>query len=507
MSFFLVPIGLVLLGSLSPLLTFLWLFQTKEWRLDRLAEHLRREGWMQAMGGRLRPTIIAALVLCLAVAPIPVAVAAIWGILLVPAFLTLAQIAAGRQRMPDWTKKAALIAALALVLDVILATIFAHLTFALLLLTVLQGVVAIIAWTLVLPLDLRLKKKIFAAATARRANLPGLCLIGIVGSVGKTTTKELIRAALAGREPLVTPAHVNTELGLAQWFLRETSGWTTSTMRPVVVEMGAYRRGEIALISSVLKPTMAVVTALGSDHLALFGSEEAIVDANAEILAALPTDGTAVLLADSPATAALASRCTGRVFLAGTTDTAKVRADGIRETADGLTFAIDGSPVRLLLAGAHNAANAALAVAVADSLGIARAESVPALAKASALPGTFQVTFEHGLRVLNDTYNISPLSLRAALAWAGNQPERPRVLLTAGLLEVGTEEERFMRELGEFANGKIERAVIVGGRGASAFAQGFGGPVLPAPSDAVPAGGLLLCVGRLSHATIRQHLS
>lgn len=507
MSFFLVPIGLVLLGSLSPLLTFLWLFQTKEWRLDRLGEHLRREGWLQGMGGRMRPTIIAVFVLCVIFAPIPVAAFAVWGVLLLPACLTLVQIATGRQRQPDWTKKALLIAGIAFVLDVILATIFAHLTFTLPLLTILQGATVLAAWALVLPLDLRLKKRIFAVAKARRESLPGLHVVGIVGSVGKTTTKELVRAVLAAREPLVTPAHVNTELGLAQWFLRETRGWTSSTMRPVVMEMGAYRQGEIALIAGVLKPTVAVVTALGSDHLALFGSEEAIVDANAEILAALPPDGTAVLSADSPAAVGLATRFAGSVVLAGTTAKAQVRVTDVRESADGLAFSIDNTSARLPLAGAHNAANAALALATADALGVPRTESVPALAAAAALPGTFQVKFEHGLRILNDTYNISPLSLRAALAWAGAQPERPRVLLTAGLLEVGAEEERFMHELGEFATGKIERAVIVGGRGTDAFAEAFGGQTERSSSTTVPAGGLLLCVGRLPHATIQSLLS
>jgi UDP-N-acetylmuramyl pentapeptide synthase len=500
----LVAPALALVACLSPLLTCLWLFQLKEWRLDRLREHLRREGVFAAAGGRLRALIVG-VALCLNLAPAVAAPGrpALLGVL---ALLSIGQIAANRQRWPEWTKKAALIGIVAGALALV-ATLFvaAAMPSALPALPVLQLIGVMAAWAMVLPLDLRLRGRVFAAARARRAALPKLRVVGIVGSVGKTTTKELVRAALGGLNPLVTPAHVNTELGLANWFLRETAGFGPHEARPVVAEMGAYHAGEIALISSVLKPSVAVVTALGSDHLALIGSEQAIVDANAEILAALPPDGAAVFLADNDASASLKGRA-GSSILAGTADGADVRLTDVRETPDGLAFALEGQPGRIPFRGLHNAGNAALAIAVADALGVPRAQSLAGLEGAAGLAGTFQVREERGVRLLDDTYNISPLSFRAALAWAGSQPERPRVLLTAGLLEVGDEEERFMRELGAFARGKIERAVIVGGDGTLAFAQAFGGPVDESAASPVPPGALLLCVGRLSRATIRSLL-
>lgn len=425
-------IALALLGSLSPLLTFLWLFQLKEWRLDRLGEHLRQKNGWQAVGGPLPviTLIIWILAYSLYLGPTTLSV------LLVLAGISLGQFATKRQRLPDWTKKALLIAGLAGLINLISAIVVGLKAPTLLpFFNIIQMPVVLVAWAVTLPIDRCLKQKIFAAAKARRDSLPHLTVIGIVGSVGKTTTKELISAALAGRQPLVTPAHVNTELGIANWFLRETKDWPATTARPLVVEMGAYRQGEIALISRVIRPSMAVITALGSDHLALFGSEESIDSANAEILAALPPDSAAILLADHPRTVALGAQCPGRIVLAGEDASADVRAERVHEDAStGLNFTVDETQFSVPLSGRHNVGNVTLAIAVADALGITRTETAANLSTIQPLPGTFNVRVKNGRRYLDDTYNISPLSLKAALTWAGNQPERPRVLLTAGLL-------------------------------------------------------------------------
>ncbi len=495
------PAGLALLAALSPLLTILWLFQKKEWRLDRLNEHLRREGWQQFVGGTLRPLIAIPAVLLSFVDP-----TALWLGLGLLAGVGFIQPLLRRQHVPDWTTKSIAVTALSCLLTAVLIAAIATLAPRFLpLVSLVQGFIAVGAWGLLLPLDRRAKDRVFARARARRAVLPHITVIGIVGSVGKTTTKELTALVLGNLHPLVTPAHVNTELGLAQWFLRETIGWKPDDRHIVVVEMGAYRQGEIALIASVLQPQIAVVTALGSDHLALFGSEAAIVNANAEILAALPSDGTAILLADSPSTRSLQERVRGRVITAGTV-ACDLQATFVHESPQGLHFRVGSTDVHLPLAGQHNVGNAMLALAVGQTLGISIADGAARFAAMKPLPGTFQVRTFGGVRILDDTYNISPLSFKAALAWAGEQPERPRVLLTAGLLEVGHEEERFMRELGTIASGKIERAVIVGGHGSKAFAETFDGAVDSWPPTPVPPSGLLLCVGRLPASTINALL-
>lgn len=499
----LVIVGLTLLGSLSPLLTFLWLFQLKEWRPDRLSEHLLQKDWQIAIGGTIPAGVIALWI----VASVIINQSYLFLAVAVPAGLTGLQLISRRQRWPDWTKKAVTIAGLAVAFDLVLVTGLSHASPNLLpLLPGIQAPVVFLAWALMLPIDRHLKNNIFAAAKARRDALPHLTIIGIVGSVGKTTTKELIGAALAGKEPLVTPAHVNTELGIANWFLRETAGWTTSTTRPLVVEMGAYRRGEIALISQVIRPSIAVVTALGSDHLALFGSETAIDEANAEILSALPANGTAIFLADNARSAALRSRFVGKTILAGTETGADLRVENVTENPDtGLSFTVGQTDFRLPLSGRHNVGNAALAIAAASTLGVSDQEIAANLFTVQPLPGTFSVRVRQGLRLLDDTYNISPLSLKAALTWAGNQTERPRVLLTAGLLEVGRDEARFMRDLGEYANGRLEEAIITSKKGATAFASTFRGKTSRVGKK-VPVDGLLLCVGRLPRATIESLL-
>jgi UDP-N-acetylmuramoyl-tripeptide--D-alanyl-D-alanine ligase len=271
-------------------------------------------------------------------------------------------------------------------------------------------------------------------------------------------------------------------MGVAQWLLREFS--YLSSFSILIVEMGAYAKGEIALMCSFVQPTIAVMTPLGSDHLALFGSEEAIVEANEELIEALPKDGKA--------------------FLA----TSVEQPSDIHEDNSGLQFSILNSQFSISLHGLHNANNAALAIAVAKELGISEKRIQELLKTFHPLLHTFNVREERGITLVDDTYNSSRLSMRAALDWVGVRTERPRVMLTSGLMEVGLAEDRFMEELGTHARGKLERVVFTTDRGMQAFADAFDGPVelLNAKTNKVAASSLLLAIGRMPLSSIQRLL-
>lgn len=457
----------ILFLSLSPLLASAHLFQLKEWRLDRLGEHLRREGWMNTLLRVLFRGLI------------------------------------GAQRAPTWTPKALLLCGTSALLTAFAA--YALLTLrwhaALPLVIVLQPAFLMIAWLLWKPVDHILKQRVHSRAAAHRATFPDATIIGIVGSVGKTTTKELLKCVLRDLQPMTTPEHVNTELGVAAWFVRQRPETRDRTL--FIIEMGAYRRGEIATLCRIAQPTIAVVTALGSDHLALFGSEEAIVDANAEILDALPRDGHAFLLGDNDATKNLQKRARCPVTIAGSSD-----ATDIRDTDRGLTFESQGSRFTVALHGMHNASNALLAIAVARSMGIKDERIRELLASYRGSAHTFHLKKERGVLILDDTYNVSPLSFRAALDWAASRPERPRVLLTSGLLETGSDEARFLQELGSAATTSVERVVFTTDAGRKTFADAFGAPVelLASSCEPINDDGLLVCVGRMPPSAIQQLL-
>ena len=516
-TFELLLIAGVLVGSLSPLLTFARLFQMKEWRLDRLGEHLRREGWLRNLVGWLRGTLS---LLFVALAGASYALVFLGGdgtgaeavivtivflgscLLGAFALLSLGQFLLRRQRFPVWTSKTKALVATALLLDAALAyaSIYTLWMFALPLLPSLQSVVLLLAWLLWKPVDAILKNRLLANASIHRNTFVGATVIGIVGSVGTTTTKDLLKCVLADLSPITTPEHVNTELGVASWIRKNVPAGAEKPL--LIVEMGAYRKGEISTLCRVAQPTVAVVTALGSDHLALFGSEEAIVDANAEILAALPKDGHAFLLGDNAAAKGLAKRVACAVTVAGSGDA------GVRETDRGLTLESNGSRFTVALHGRHNAGNAMLAVAVARHMGVKDERIRELLAGYRGSARTFHLRTERGVQILDDTYNVSPLSFKAALDWAKDRSERPRVLLTSGLLETGAEEARFLRELGASAATSVERVVFTTDAGRDIFAEAFGKPVelLSGKSAPVSDDGLLVCVGRMPPATIQRLL-
>jgi UDP-N-acetylmuramoyl-tripeptide--D-alanyl-D-alanine ligase len=265
------------------------------------------------------------------------------------------------------------------------------------------------------------------AALARLATrtvtaLPDLTVVGVTGSSGKTSTKDLLAAVLAPLGPTVAPpGSFNNELGLPWTALR-----ADPTTRHLVLELSARGRGHIAALCAVAPPRIGVVLNVGRAHLGEFGSPEAIAEAKGELVEALPpgapgTGGVAVLNADDPAVAAMAARTQARVVPVGRSPVAAVRADDVVLDAGRPRFrlaATQGSAeVTLRLVGAHHVGNALAAAAVALELG-GTAEGV-----AAALSGTgpasrwrMEVTDRpDGVTVINDAYNANPESMRAAL--------------------------------------------------------------------------------------------
>lgn len=518
---------LTIIGCISPLLTFLALFQQKEWRLDRLAEYIRHEGAMQQLFGRVRPTLSGLMFLTVAIGITLVLTATSKGGLIVAfnalsllhlawltvfAILSAVQLVMRRQRTPVWTMKAKMIGGVAFLFLCVVTYTTAPLLIVAPLLFLLQPVIGIAAWYSLLPADQYLKKRYFAKAESIRHTWGNATVIGIAGSVGKTTTKELLTHVLQDLHPFATPEHVNTEMGVAQWMAAlDGSGNTQHEAQHAkifIIEMGAYRKGEIALMCRFVKPTIGIMTALGSDHLALFGSEETIINANAELLHSLPQSGHAFLYADSPEVRSVIPTLNCHVTLAGTDETADVRADAIDETDMGLRLTLQGQTCVVPLHGMHNIGNILLAVGVAKHLGIEMKRICELLSTFRPLSHTFHVHHEQGVLLVDDTYNSSRLSIRAALHWAKTRKERPRILLLSGLLETGSQKDIFLQELGAQAKDSVERVIFLTRSGSVAFSEGFEQDVeiLSAKTNRLSTGSLLLCLGRMPPSAIQKLL-
>jgi UDP-N-acetylmuramoyl-tripeptide--D-alanyl-D-alanine ligase len=500
-----VELAAVLLASLSPLLTISALWQIKEWRADRMLDHLRSEGMLRQTLGVIRIPVLLPWYLVAALSMASVEIVS-QGAVLSMLGIGMLQWILHRQPRPVWTQKAMMIVGLSLLLTAMLGVTLRGNPLLLPLLTVLQPVVCAISWILLLPLDWFLKRRILRSAAALRQAHPTLTVIGITGSVGKTTTKELIACALQ-EQAAATPAYVNSEIGVARWLSAQLS---RPGSRPsiLIVEMGAYRSGEIRTLCEIARPSFGVVTYVGTQHIALFGSQERLIAAKGELLEALPEQGRAFVNADSSFALGMRSRARCPVTLVSTGGSSDLEGFDIEETPRGLSMRIGTTKFSVPLHGTQNATNVLLAVAVAEALGVQRNVVANRLARFRPLSGTFSVEERRGVTILNDTHNCSPESASAAIRWAEHQPAAQKVLLTPGIIEQGRETLRVHRDLGVQSSTVFGRVLFTNKKFAQIFSQGYGKnvDVLSKNSAPVEPGALLVCLGRVSPSIIDRLL-
>lgn len=249
-----------------------------------------------------------------------------------------------------------------------------------------------------------------------RERLEGGAVVGVTGSVGKTSMKDLALAACAGaRATHASEKSFNNELGVPLTLANAPEGTEVA-----IVEMGARGRGHIALLCGIARPTVGIVTAVALAHSELFGSIEGVAEAKGELVEALPAGGVAVLNAEDERVAAMAGRTAARVVTYGRSR-GDVRATGI--VLDELLrprFTVEcdegRAEVALDVRGAHMALNAAGAVATALAVGVPLEAAAAGLAAARLSPWRMDVVrAADGVVVVNDAYNANPTSMRAAL--------------------------------------------------------------------------------------------
>ena len=270
-------------------------------------------------------------------------------------------------------------------------------------------------------------------------------LVAVTGSAGKTTTRELIRAALAPLGPIqASEGNNNNDVGVPLTVLK-----ADVDHRALVIEMGMRGPGEIERLSCCTEPDLAVITNIGTAHIGRLGSREAIAAAKCEITAGLHPKGTVVIPASDPLLErALASVWSGRVLRVRLVDDPQVDADladaDLIGAIDGNQLLIDGDRLPLQLEGRHNARNLLLAVAVADQLGVSR-KALPGM-QVMVPGGRNRRLQQGGLTLLDETYNASPEAVLAALDLLAAQPGR-RFAVLGTMLELGERSLELHREV------------------------------------------------------------
>ena len=310
-----------------------------------------------------------------------------------------------------------------------------------------------------------------ASAVARRLSAT---VVGVTGSSGKTSTKDLLASVLGAAGPTVAPAgSANNELGHPYTVLQ-----ADAATRFLVLEMGARGIGHIRHLAEIAPPRIGVVLNVGSAHLGEFGSREAIAQAKGELVEALPPDGVAVLNADDPLVAAMAARTRARVVTFGESAAADVRGSDLRLDDLGrpaFTLHAGGAavPVQLQLVGEHHVANSLAAAAVALAAGLSPQDAAAGLAAARPASRWRMELTERpdGVVVINDAYNANPESMRAALkalasvtrSRAARFPQTRSFAVLGQMAELGAAEQAEHDAVGRLAvRLSISRVIAVG---------------------------------------------
>ncbi|WP_067547378.1 UDP-N-acetylmuramoyl-tripeptide--D-alanyl-D-alanine ligase [Nocardia crassostreae] len=324
--------------------------------------------------------------------------------------------------------------------------------------------------------------KLARASVDRLVAAGGMTVVGVTGSSGKTSTKDLIAAVLAPLGPVVAPpGSFNNEIGHPWTALR-----ANADTRFLVLELSARGPGHIKALTEIAPPSVGVVLNVGVAHLGEFGSHEVIAQTKGELVEALPPTGLAVLNADDHLVARMAERTRARVVTVGQASTADVRAtDVVLDEQARARFTLhhngESVPVHLAVHGEHQVGNALAAAAVALHQGADPATVARALAGAAAVSERRMdvKTREDGVTVVNDSYNANPDSVRAALkalvtmAKAGPAPRRSWAVL-GEMGELGEESVLEHDKIGRLVvRLDVDQLIVVGaGRPVRAMFQG-----------------------------------
>ena len=336
-----------------------------------------------------------------------------------------------------------------------------------------------VANLLIYPLERTINEAYLLSARRRIKTLQPR-VIGITGSYGKTSTKYILHQILSQKfNTLMTPNSYNTPMGIC----KVIRGDLTPAHEVFIVEMGAYKRGDIRELCNLASPQIGILTAVGPQHLERFKSIENIAKGKYELIESLPPDGLAVFNCDNEICAGLADKreqtgspvrryATEDAPVASVADIADLIATNVRYTDNGLaftvhanteTFDIPDTEIQTQLLGKHNVSNILAAMTVAMACGMELEEIRGAVAKVESVPHRLQLTTgAGGVTIIDDSFNSNPVGAKAALEALKEIGNGKKVLVTPGMVELGEKEYEENRRLGEEAAEVCDLVILVG---------------------------------------------
>jgi len=285
-------------------------------------------------------------------------------------------------------------------------------------------------------------------------------VIGVTGSAGKTSTKDVIAAMLAASMPVgKTIGNLNNHVGVPLSILR-----LPGEARVAVIEMGMNHPGEIRDLCAIAHPRIGVVTNVGYAHMWAFDSIQGVAGAKRELIESLPPDGIAVLNADDPLVSKFREVHRGRSITFGINCDADIRARQVQLSDRGISFMVDDVPFESPLMGRHSVLNILAGLAVASIYGIRPAQLTGVVKDLPAPSMRGQRLTHDGVVILNDCYNSSPDAARAMIDVLRDTPARRRIAVLGEMLELGRWSQPLHRDLGRYVAAN-EVDVLLGIRG------------------------------------------
>lgn len=303
------------------------------------------------------------------------------------------------------------------------------------------------------------RKALLDIASAYRG-LFDINIVGLTGSVGKTTTKELIAAVLETERNIIkTQGNFNNEIGLpfTMFGIRDSH-------EIGVIEMGMSDFGEISRLTRCARPHVAVITNIGESHIEYLGSREGILKAKCEIFEGLPDDGVVILNGDDDLLFGIKGTLPFKTIYYGIENAAcDVVAGNIRPGNNGISFTVDGEEYSLNLVGRHNVLNALCAIAVGRNYGLSNESIRAGLAAYESVGIRQSITERDGIKVITDCYNAAPKSVKAALEVLVSVAEGRKIAVLGDMAELGEESAKYHREIGAYAaENNIDMLVLTG---------------------------------------------
>lgn len=307
--------------------------------------------------------------------------------------------------------------------------------------------------------DIR-KRIIIEKARNKLKNYKNLKIIGITGSYGKSSTKEFLAAILSEKfNTLKNPASINTSIGVAENILRNLK----TGCEVLIVEMAAYKKGEIKEICNLVNPSIGIISAIGNQHLSLFGSIKNLRESKFELIQALPPGSLAFFNSDNKESEELienAKKLGRKVITIGTKAKPLYKATNIIESKFDLSFKVNKESFKINVLGRHNVTNLLLAIAVAKEFGMSNKQINNGLSKIKPISKTMQpIINKNGSVYINDTFNANPQAVFAALDYM-KQFKGEKILILQPLIELGINTEEAHEKIGEISASVCDRVYL-----------------------------------------------